>query len=78
MTTKRSEEELPPPNGSAMCHFKDSSDKTIREIMRWSIMECSDPELTDEIQRLGTKIKLAISRQPNSNSAGAKSPDANC
>lgn len=59
---------IPPlaaPPCSAMCHFKDADSKTIREIMRWSVMECPNPELTQEIQSLGTKLKLAISRQPN-------------
>lgn len=45
-----------------MCRFQDASTKTIRQIMRWSIMECTDPDVTDEIQRLGTRLMLLISR----------------
>jgi len=59
-----------------MCHFKDAGNKTIMQIMRWSVMECHDPELTDEIQRLGTKLKLLISRKPNAEVRhGAKDAD---
>ena len=46
-----------------MCLFKDAGSQTITQIMRWSIMECTDPELTEEIQRLGARIKLLISHQ---------------
>jgi hypothetical protein len=45
-----------------MCHFKDAGDKTIREIMSWSIMEWKDPAVTDEIQKLGTRLKLLITK----------------
>lgn len=49
--------------GAAMCSFKDSSDKTIREIMRWSVMECRDADLTEEIQQLGSRLTLLVSRK---------------
>lgn len=45
-----------------MCHFRDAGNKTITEIMRWSVMECEDQDLRDQIQDLGTKLKLLISK----------------
>ena len=64
-TSKDSGGCCPPPDGTPMCHFRDADSKTIREIMRWSVMECPELELTNEIQQLGTRLKLLISRQPN-------------
>lgn len=48
---------------NGMCHFKDAGKQTIQEILRWSIMECKNPHLTDEIQRLCTDLKLLISNR---------------
>jgi hypothetical protein len=42
-------------------HPKDVSNLTLREIRRISIMECDDPERTDEIQRLCREVESLIS-----------------
>jgi hypothetical protein len=52
---------FPEKSSTALCHLKDAGEKTIREIMRWSVQECADAEATDEIQRLGTRLKLLVS-----------------
>lgn len=44
-----------------LCSFRDAGNVTITEALRWSIMECDDPDITSEVQRLGTKLKLFIS-----------------
>lgn len=44
-----------------LCSYRDAGNVTITEAMRWSIMECDDPDITSEVQRIGGKLKLLIS-----------------
>ena len=47
--------------GSLPCRFKDAGDFTIRDAMRYSVMKCKDFDKSDEIQRLGYRLKHLIS-----------------
>jgi hypothetical protein len=50
------------PKEEGLCHYKDAGNFTLRDILAWSIMECDDPQVTDEIQQISARLKLLISK----------------
>lgn len=47
-----------------LCSYAEAGDKTIREILQWSILKCDKPEVTDEVQKLCSRLKMLVSN-PN-------------
>ena len=52
------------PTSQPLCHFKDVGNVTLKQIGKYSIQHCQDPEKTKQIQKYLTKLKLLVT-SPN-------------